>query len=197
MEETIYLSGKENVDKSTKLRYTSRSCQINKNSGGIELISRFELLSSSVSCIYRYIQKIERVEMAKYGLKGPHAQCLLAMNRYPEGITASKLCEICDKDKAAVSRTVAELEQAGMITRDVRKGKRYRSCLKLTSKGVEAARAVNDRASLAVEQAGTGLDEEKRQIFYSVLGLIAGNLQAICRDGLKEECNTQEVTYEG
>ena len=50
--------------------------------------------------------------MEKYGLKGPHAQCLLAMRRNPQGITASQLCTICDKDKAAISRTVAELEQA-------------------------------------------------------------------------------------
>ena len=35
------------------------------------MISRFELFVSSVSSIYRYIQKIERVEMEKYGLKGP------------------------------------------------------------------------------------------------------------------------------
>ena len=151
------------------------------------MISRYELFASSVACIYRYIQKIERVEMAKYGLKGPHAQCLLAMNRYPEGITAARLCEICDKDKAAISRTVTELEQADMISREIPGGKRYRSCLKLTSKGIEATQAVTERVSLAVEQAGAGLDEDNRQIFYSVLGLIAGNLQTICRDGLKDE----------
>ena len=81
------------------------------------MVSRFEHFSSSISCIYRYIQKIERIEMEKYGLKGPYAQCLLAMRRYPEGITAARLCEVCDKDKAAVSRMVAELEEKGLITR--------------------------------------------------------------------------------
>ena len=58
------------------------------------MITRFEHFSSSISCIYRYIQRIERTEMEKYGLKGPHAQCLLAMRRYPEGITAARLCEV-------------------------------------------------------------------------------------------------------
>ena len=33
------------------------------------MISRFEQFSGAVACIYRCIQKIERVEMAKYGLK--------------------------------------------------------------------------------------------------------------------------------
>ena len=81
------------------------------------MVTRFEQFSGAVSCIYRCIQKIERVEMAKYGLKGPHAQCLLAMSRYPDGITASELCTVCDKDKAAISRTVAELEREGLVER--------------------------------------------------------------------------------
>ena len=76
------------------------------------MVSRFEHFSASISCIYRYIQRIERTEMEKYGLKGPHAQCLLAMKKHPEGITAARLCEVCEKDKAAVSRILAELEEA-------------------------------------------------------------------------------------
>jgi aminoglycoside phosphotransferase family enzyme len=73
---------------------------------------KYEIFSTVVSSLYHDIQKIERTEMAKYGLKGPHAQCLVVMARYPEGITASRLCELCERDKAAISRTVAELETA-------------------------------------------------------------------------------------
>ncbi len=148
------------------------------------MLERYERLSSSISCMYHDIQKIERVEMAKFGLKGPHAQCMLAMSRHPGGLTASQLCEICDKDKAAISRTVAELEQAGMVLRDAAGGNRYRALLTLTQKGTEAAEAVSRRALVAVEQAGVGLDDEQRKIFYQVLALIAGNLHAICKDGL-------------
>ena len=150
------------------------------------MISKYELFSASVSCMYHDIQRIERVEMAKFGLKGPQAQCLLALNRYPQGITAARLCEICEKDKAAISRTVAELEQAGLVHRRDTNGNRYRSLLTLTEAGCEAARTVNDRAKLAVEQAGAGLDDAQREVFYRVLALIAGNLHAICKDGLKD-----------
>ena len=148
--------------------------------------SRYELFATSVSCIYHDIQKIERVEMAKYGLKGPHAQCLLAMSRCPAGITASQLCEICEKDKAAVSRTLSELERAGMIQRDMPGGVRYRAALTLTEQGKSAADAVSSRAQLAVEQAGAGLEDDQREVFYRVLALIAGNLHTICKNGLKE-----------
>ena len=151
------------------------------------MISKYEIFSSSVSCLYRDIQKIERNEMAKFGLKGPHAQCLLALSRYPEGITAAKLCEICEKDKAAISRSVAELEERGLLIRQERNGLRYRAELKLTESGNNAAAAVNEKARQAVEQAGEGLNDAQREVFYKVLALIAENLHAICKDGLKEE----------
>lgn len=148
------------------------------------MLDRYELLSSSISSMYHDIQRIERVEMAKFGLKGPHAQCMLAMSRYPQGLTSSQLCDLCDKDKAAISRTLAELEQAGMVIRDQRNGSRYRALVRLTEQGSAAAKAVSQRALVAVEQAGIGLEDEKRHIFYQVLTLIADNLHTICKDGL-------------
>ena len=150
------------------------------------MISKYELFSTAVSCLYRDIQRIERMEMAKFGLKGPHAQCLLAMNRFPQGITSAQLCELCEKDKAAISRTVAELEEAGLITRSDRNGVRYRSALTLTEAGQRAANAVSQRANQAVEEAGAGLNDQQRDVFYSVLEIISGNLHTICKNGLKE-----------
>ena len=146
--------------------------------------SRYELLSGSISSMYHDIQKIERTEMAQYGLKGPHAQCLLAMKKHPEGITAARLCEVCEKDKAAVSRILAELEEAGMILRENRNGSRYRAILLLTDRGQEAAAAVVEKARLAVEVAGKGFGPEEREVFYRGLSIISGNLHKLCRDGL-------------
>ena len=149
------------------------------------MVSRFEHFSASISCISRYIQKIERVEMEKYGLKGPHAQCLLAMSRYPEGITSARLCDACDKDKAAVSRMVAELEEKGLIRRNAVGGVRYRARLQLTELGQAAADHVEQRARLAVEEASAGMTDQQRVTMYAALDLIAGNLQTICAEGLK------------
>lgn len=150
------------------------------------MISKYEHFSLSVSCIHQDIQKIERTEMEKFGLKGPHAQTLLALYRHPEGITSARLCQICEKDKAAVSRSVAELEEKGMVSRKLLNGSPYRARLTLTEQGVTAAEAVAKKAQQAVEQAGAGLEDDKRQIFYQVLALIAGNLHTICKDGLKD-----------
>ena len=156
------------------------------------MISKYELFSASVSCMYHDIQKIERLEMAKYGLKGPHAQCLLAMSRHPAGITAARLCEICEKDKAAISRILAELEQSGMVVREMPNGSKYRAILALTEQGKSAAATVSQKAQLAVEQAGAGLNDAQREVFYQVLSLIAGNLHTICKEGIKADSSASQ-----
>ena len=148
------------------------------------MIGRFEQFCTAITSIHRSIVKMERTEMAKYGLKAPHTQCLLAMGRFPEGITAARLCEVCEKDKAAVSRTIAELETAGMVTRQDPDGKRYRSLLKLTEQGSLVAEKVNALVYQAVRQASEGYSAAERQTFVNVLDLIAGNLQHLCREGL-------------
>lgn len=150
------------------------------------MISRFEQFCSSISCLHRYIQKIERVEMEKFGLKGPHVQCMLALSGNPEGLTSAQLCVLCDRDKAAISRTVAELEREEMVERVTNNGNRYRAILKLTDRGRAASAQVNERVKLAVEKAGEGLSDEQRSVLYSSLELIAENLQEISFSGLEE-----------
>ena len=146
------------------------------------MLNRYERFSLYISGAYRYVQKLEREEMEKYGLKGAYAQYLLAMRRFPDGVTATQLCDICDKDKAAVSRAVAEMEAKGVLKRE---GKNpYRALLKLTDEGNRAADFVCNRAEIAVRDAGKGLSDEAREIFYTSLETIASNLQLICKEGI-------------
>ena len=149
------------------------------------MVSKYEHFSLSVSHIYHDIQKIERMQMEQFGLKGHHAQTLLALQRHPEGVTAVQLCEICAKDKAAVSRSIAELEEEGMVHRQQFHGSSYRALLKLTPRGEKAAEEVGASAVWAVEQAGKGLDDESREVFYQVLARIADNLHSICTNGFE------------
>jgi len=148
------------------------------------LLKRFETFTYAVSGIYRDIQKIEREEMETYGLKGGYAQYLLAMTRFPEGVTAAELCEICDKDKAAVSRVVSELEAKGLLLRQNSGNNAYRAKLVLTDLGLQTAEFVQRRASIAVELAGQGLGDEERRIFYAALERIANNLRRIGEEGI-------------
>lgn len=150
------------------------------------MVERFEQLSYFVYSIYRAIQKLEKEEMEKHGLRGAYAQYLVAMSRNPEGLTSARLCEICDKDKAATSRFVAEMEEKGLVVRQGGSFSMYRAKLTLTEKGQEIADKVLKKVNVAVELAGRGLDEDSRGVFYATLGLIESNLKKICRDGFPE-----------
>ena len=150
------------------------------------MIDRFEQFVSYISAIHRDIQRIERDEMEKLGLKGAYAQYLVAMHRYPEGITAVDLCEVCDKDKAAVSRAVTEMETHGLLHKVGDRENRYRALLKLTEKGMEAAEFVCRKAVSAVQIATNGIDEETRKIMYRALRSVAGGVKSICIEGLPD-----------
>ena len=73
----------------------------------------------------------------------------------------------------------------GITSLAITSGGKYRAQLQLTELGKAAADHVEQRAQLAVEEAGTGMSEEQRTVMYEALGLIAGNLQMICAQGLK------------
>lgn len=124
--------------------------------------------------------------MQKYGLKGPYAQYLVTMSRCPEGLTAAQLSELCDKDKAAVSRALAELERRALVTREMANDTAYRALIRLTEEGTAAARFVCDKVRQAVDLAGKGLSDQDRRLFYAVLRRIANNLQTISKTGLSD-----------
>ena len=148
------------------------------------MIERFEKFSLAISGINRYWHKIASDEMEQYGLKGPYAVYLVVMHRYPQGITAARLCEICDRNKADVSRAISDMEKKGLVYRE---GASYRALLLLTEEGIRAASHVAERATKAVEEGGKGLSEERRIVFYETLDLIASNLREITKEGLPQQ----------
>lgn len=150
------------------------------------MLSRFEQFSTVISDIYRYIQNIERDEMIKYGYKGSFAQYLVVMKRHCDGITAARLCEVCGKDKAAVSRVIAEMEEKGLVMRVSENGKAYRAKLILTEEGVKAADFVCRRARTAVMEVGKELTDEDRRIFYATLNMFASNLKTLSKEGIPQ-----------
>lgn len=150
------------------------------------MLERFDQFMSSINSIYKTIQRIEKDEMAKYDLKGAHVQCLLVMQRYPQGVILSQLCDLCEKDKAAVSRTIAELEHKALVERWMAGEKLYRAPLRLTEGGLRIAGRIMKTVQTAVALAGAGLSDADRQVFYHALNLIAGNLARISSEGIPD-----------
>ena len=150
------------------------------------MVERFEQLSYFIYGIYRSIHKIAKEEMEKHNLRGAYAHYLVALCRHPEGITSAQLCEKCDKDKAATSRFVAEMEEKELIYREGGSFSMYKAKLILTPNGKEIADVILKRVDIAVELAGLGLSDENRKILYASLDIIESNLKKICQDGLPE-----------
>jgi DNA-binding MarR family transcriptional regulator len=119
--------------------------------------------------------------MENYGLKGTYAIYLLTIAGQDEGITAAQLSERCSRDKADVSRAVADMEQKGFI---IKEGNRYRAQLMLTEKGRELVERLENHADMAVNLAGADLSDEQRQCLYLCLETIADRLQTLDGENL-------------
>jgi len=150
------------------------------------MIDRFEHFSLAIAEISRCWRKLASEEMAKYGLRAPHATYLSTIRRYPEGLSVPQLCELCGKDKSDASRMIAILEEKGLVEKISVDGSLYRGKLVLTENGRIAAGHVLHKAGLAVELAGRDLDEESREIFYRALDSITANLTELSKKGLPE-----------
>ena len=148
------------------------------------MLERFEKFSLAIAEISRFWHKIAGEELAKYGLKSSHITYLLTLYRYPEGLTAPKLAELCGRDKADVSRMLSILESKGLVRKESTGTSRYRGLLLLTDEGKTVASALSERAERAVERAGDGLTDENRAIFYESLDTITNNLRKISQEGL-------------
>lgn len=150
------------------------------------MLQRFERFSYAISEISRCWRKLASEELAKYGLKSPHATYLTTLYKYPEGITVPAFCEVSGKDKSDASRMIAILEEKGLAEKKVVDGSLYRGLWVLTDEGKAAAQQVSQRAGRAVELAGKDLTDETREIFYKALESITANLTALSREGIPE-----------
>lgn len=145
------------------------------------MVERFEQLTTGVSRIYKNIQKIKKYHMSSFGLKSTHVMCIYYLDSCPEGLTASELCRMCGEDKAGISRILSELEQQDFLYYKVQgEGKKYRAKALLTPEGKKYAVKINDLILKAVLDAGEGITEEDRAVFYRVLSVISNNLDQIC-----------------
>ena len=140
--------------------------------------NRFKLFTVLISKVNRCIKKIKAEEMAEFNLKSAHVSCLYYLYE-EESLTAKELCDVCDEDKAAISRSIDYLETNGYLNCDSKTVKRYRSPLKLTEKGKLVAQKLSEKINRILAEAGFGLSDEHRAIFYNSLNLITNNLEKI------------------
>ena len=137
---------------------------------------RYETFTVLIARINRSIKRVKSAEMAEFQLKGPYVSCLYYLS-LTDGLTAAAICERCDEDKAAISRSLDDLEKSGYITCESSTGRRYRAPLHLTERGRAVCRGINERIDRIVDSASQGLSEAERKSMYQALTLISENLE--------------------
>ena len=142
---------------------------------------RFKTFTVLISKISRSIRRIKTEEMDEFNLKSHHVSCLYYLYK-SESLTAKELCDICAEDKAALSRSIEELEKNGYIECESNLKKRYRSALTLTEKGKTIGENIAKKIDKILQQASVGLSEEHRTILYDSLALINDNLDKLCKN---------------
>ena len=148
------------------------------------MIGRFETFSFALEKMSSSWSKIATEELKPFGLKGAYVLYLIALYKNEDGLTSANLCEICNKDKADVSRGIKALESKGLVVRDMTASNKYRAKITLTEQGKTTTKALRERIKLAVEKGGKGLTDEQREIFYNALEIISTNLKEISKGGL-------------
>ena len=148
------------------------------------MIGRFETFSFALENLSSSWSKIATEELKPFGLKGAYVLYLIALYKHDEGLTSANLCELCNKDKADVSRGIKALESKGLVVREDVAGNGYRAKITLTEQGKKTTMALRERIKLAVERGGYGLSDEQRENFYAALEIIAANLKEMSKGGL-------------
>ena len=142
------------------------------------MINRFEHFTMDIFSITRSWNRLANEEMKKYGLRGAYGLYLVMIAGSEGQITAAKLADLCQRDKADVSRAVASFQKKGIL--EPYGESKYRALLTLTKQGRELAAQISRRASVVIEQAGQDLSEEMRENMYLCLDSIALRMREIC-----------------
>ena len=142
-----------------------------------QLIDRFERFTSAIFTLHHSWNRIATEEMKRHGLKGADAFYLITLADADQDITASQLAELCQRDKADVSRAIAVFQEKGILEKQ--NSGRYRMALRLTEKGLALADEIRQQVVDVLESAGQGLSEEMRENMYQSLALISENLKKI------------------
>ena len=141
-------------------------------------MERFKTFTVLIASISRSIRKIKTEEMAKWNLKSHHVSCIYYLYE-KKRLTAKELCDICEEDKANISRSIEDLEERGYLRYESHNEKRYKTHFALTEKGNVIGENIHSRIEAIISQASNALSEDNRKIMYESLALINNNLQKV------------------
>ncbi len=140
---------------------------------------RFENFVGLIGALNKEIMRIKTVEGARLGLKASDVMCLYYLERSPEGLTGAELARITQVDRAAVSRTLARLEQEGLVEVVSGVDAKYRAPVRLTERGRQTTATVDAIVDRVLDEVEGALDEDERRQMYASLEAVLAKLKTI------------------
>lgn len=142
------------------------------------MVDRFAQFTGAILALHRCINKIKELETAELGLRGNHVMCLYYLGQYEEGLTAAQLTTLCREDKAAISRTLNQLTEQGLVCRTPSEGgKTYRASLRLTPAGKALTEQINRKVEAVLACSSRGISDQQRADLYLCFQVILNNLE--------------------
>ena len=138
---------------------------------------RFNKFCSLLGGATKSINKLKSKYMMHYGLTSAHTMCIRYLDVSPEGLNRMELAEMCDIDKAQISRTVNELCAKGYLTESENETNNYRKRLKLTPMGKDTADEINKAVNEIHAFVSDDLSAEQLETFYSTFDVICARLK--------------------
>ncbi len=139
------------------------------------MFERFQTFTVLIAKINRSIRRIKNEAMEEFDLKSPHVSCIHYL--YPDKrLTVSELCEVCDEDKGAVSRSVKFLVKNEYVRYEQQQDKKYKNKLYLTDKGEKVGDFIADKMAEILAQTGEGMGKDL-PTFYRCLKAVSDNLE--------------------
>lgn len=144
---------------------------------------RFEEFVGLISSLEKEVQRIRAVECERLGLRGADLMCLYCLGRSDSPLTAAELSRRAGVTRAAVSRSLAQLEEGGLVTvAAADEGRTYRAPVSLTDAGRATMAGVDEAVSRVMSRVDSALeDDDARARLYASLASVLECLRGIGR----------------
>lgn len=145
---------------------------------------RFEEFVGLISSLEKEVQRIRSVECERLGLRGADLMCLYCLGRSDSPLTAAELSRRAGVTRAAVSRSLAQLEEGGLVivAPAGEQGRAYRAPVSLTDAGRKTMAGVEGAVSRVMSRVDSALeDDDARARLYASLASVLECLRGIGR----------------
>lgn len=143
---------------------------------------RFEEFVGTISALAKEVQRIKAAESAELGLAGADIMVLYYLAGAAGGMTGAELARAVGVSRAAVSRTLARMEQEGFVELSVGEDEnRYRAPVRLTDRGRAAAEQARERIDYVMHAVSSALTPDERTQMYRSLAQVLTCLKGISR----------------